>query len=158
MLSLYAQAAYPCTCKAVRTTKEFIALIGRQSETADLGSSNQKGSVPPLSAALFLKWELEKMTMTMEVSETLERVDSIINTLDEIMATWTVYRPPKKRGFPVSPKRCAPGATSCRKLTRARKKIKRTGGFVETSRFLFAVPTTKFPRSSYPFTAGSSEP
>jgi hypothetical protein len=28
--------------------------------------------------------ELEKMTTTMEVSETLERVDNIVNTLDEI--------------------------------------------------------------------------
>jgi hypothetical protein len=31
-------------------------------------------------------------------------------------------------------------------------------GFVETGRFLFAVPTTKFPRGFYTFTAGSSEP
>ena len=97
------------------------------------------------------------MTTTTAVSETLERVDSIINTLDEIMATWTVYRPPKKRGFPVSPKRCAPGAMSCRRPTKARKKIQRTSGFVDTSRFLFAVPTTKFPHGSYTFTASSSD-
>jgi hypothetical protein len=78
--------------------------------------------------------------------------------LDEIMDHMNGFSP-KKHGFPVSPKHCAPGATSCRKLTRARKKIKRTRGFVGTGgRFLFAVPTTKFPRGSYTFTAGSSEP
>jgi hypothetical protein len=47
---------------------------------------------------------------------------------------------------------------SCRRPTKARKKIQRTSGFVDTSRFLFAVPTTKFPRGSYTFTASSSEP
>jgi hypothetical protein len=42
-------------------------------------------SARSLSAALFFsRGEPEKMTTTMEVSETLERVDNIVNMLDEI--------------------------------------------------------------------------
>jgi hypothetical protein len=36
------------------------------------------------SGARFSRGKLEKMTTTIEVSETLERVDSIVNMLDEI--------------------------------------------------------------------------
>jgi hypothetical protein len=36
------------------------------------------------TATRILRGELEKMTTTMEVSETLERVDNIVNMLDEI--------------------------------------------------------------------------
>jgi len=38
----------------------------------------------PLVGCTFLKWELGKMTTT-EVSDSRERVDSIINMLDEFM-------------------------------------------------------------------------
>jgi hypothetical protein len=45
----------------------------------------EKSPTRSLSAALFFsRGELEKMTTTMEVSETLERVDNIVNMLDEI--------------------------------------------------------------------------
>jgi hypothetical protein len=45
----------------------------------------EKSPTPSLSAALFFsRGEPEKMTTTMEVSETLERVDNIVNMLDEI--------------------------------------------------------------------------
>jgi hypothetical protein len=45
----------------------------------------EKSPTRSLSAALFFsRGESEKMTTTMEVSETLERVDNIVNMLDEI--------------------------------------------------------------------------
>jgi hypothetical protein len=45
----------------------------------------EKSPTRSLSAALFFsRREPEKMTTTMEVSETLERVDNIVNMLDEI--------------------------------------------------------------------------
>jgi hypothetical protein len=45
----------------------------------------EKSPTRSLSAALFFsRGEPEKMTTTMEVSETLERVDNIVNMLDEI--------------------------------------------------------------------------
>src|SRR5580700_4292897 len=41
--------------------------------------------------------ELEKMTTTtIDVSEALERVDNIVNTLDEICDHMEAFRPPKK--------------------------------------------------------------
>jgi hypothetical protein len=73
----------------------------------------------------FSRGELDKMT-TAEVSDSLERVDNIINVLDEIMDIWMAFRPLKRRGYPASPKRCAPGAMSCRKPTKARKVTKMT--------------------------------
>ena len=49
----------------------------------------------------------------------LERIDDIINTLDKIMKIKrTVFRPPKRCGFPASPKRFARGAMSCTKPTK----------------------------------------
>src|SRR5262249_50626250 len=46
------------------------------------------------------------------------------------VTTWTVFRPPKKRGFPASLKPCALGAMSCRRLTKAWKKIRMTSSFL----------------------------
>ena len=70
------------------------------------------------------------MTPTAEVSDSLERVDSVINMLDEICDQWTVFRPLRKHGFPASLKRCAHGAMSCRKPTKVPKKAKTTSIFV----------------------------
>jgi hypothetical protein len=84
------------------------------------------------------------------LSETLERDDNIVNMLDEsaeeawlssITETLRIWRYVMKETY-----------------ESGGEATKRTSGFVETSRFLFAVPTTKFPRGSYTFTAGSSEP
>ena len=66
------------------------------------------------------------MTTTMGVSETLQPVDNIVKMLDETCDHMDGFRPPKEHGFPASLKRCAPGAMSCRKPTRARKTIKTT--------------------------------
>jgi hypothetical protein len=41
-------------------------------------------SAARFAGALFLKWGAWQMTTTTEVSESLERVDTIINMLDEI--------------------------------------------------------------------------
>ena len=60
-------------------------------------------------------------TTTMEVSETLERVDSVVNMLDEICDHMDGFRRPKRHGFPASQRRCALGAMSCKKRTKARK-------------------------------------
>ena len=60
------------------------------------------------------------MTTTMEVSETLERVDNIVNMLDEICDHMDGFSSAPWHGFPASLKRCALGAMSRRKRTKAR--------------------------------------
>ena len=70
---------------------------------------------------------------TMEV--TLERVDNIVNMLDEICDHMDGFVRRKRHGFPASRKRCAPGATLCRNLRKP--EICRTHvhcGFIWTSR------------------------
>jgi hypothetical protein len=55
---------------------------------------------------------------TTEVSDSLERVDSIINILDKICDHMDGFS--SADGFPASLKRCAHGAMSCRKPTKVR--------------------------------------
>ena len=95
---------------------------------------------------------------TTEVSDSLERVDNIVNMLDGICDEMDGFSSAEEAWFSSITETLRTWRYVMQKLTRARKKIKRTSGFVEISRFLFAVPTTKFPRGSYKFTAGSSEP
>ena len=56
------------------------------------------------AGALFLKWGAWQMTTTTEVSDSLERVDSIINMLDEICDhmdgfSRAFFRPPDRSGY-----------------------------------------------------------
>jgi hypothetical protein len=58
---------------------------------------------------------------TTEVYDSLERVDNIIDMLDEIMDHMDGFSSAEEAWLPALPKRCARGAMSCRKPTKARK-------------------------------------
>ena len=66
------------------------------------------------------------MTTTMEVSETLERVDNIVNMLDEICDHMDGFSSAEEAWLSSITETFAPGAMSCRKPTEARKTTKRT--------------------------------
>src|SRR6516225_3169843 len=70
------------------------------------------------------------MTTTIEVSETLERVDSIVNMLDEICDHMDGFSSTEEAWLSSITEPCALGAMSCRRPTKARKKIKMTSSFL----------------------------
>src|SRR5262252_7000202 len=75
-------------------------------------------------------------TWQINTTDTLERVDNIVNTLDEIMDHMEGFSSAEEAWLSASPKRYASGATSCARPTKAGKAIKRTSSFMVAPTFL----------------------
>jgi hypothetical protein len=71
---------------------------------------------------------------TMEVSETLERIDDIVNMLDEICDHMDGFSSTEEAWLSSITETCALGAMSCGKATKARKRIRTICSFVGCSK------------------------